>query len=81
MSRRKTSPTMYMDCIGKGAFIRMKGREAWERVKRIDRNSALAFGRPIHKEGKREYITRHAFEDKIWTSKAFRPLGYHKNCI
>lgn len=47
---------VYMDCVSKGRVIREKGRDVWNKVPRWC----------IHKQGKREYISRNDYVDNIW---------------
>jgi len=47
------------DYVGKGAFIRMHGRSAWERIPSSYRV----------KHGKREYVAREAIDDNVWLAE------------
>jgi hypothetical protein len=59
---RRVSFAISHDLVSKGELIRSKGRQAWDNFPKDQ----------IVKDGKRAYITRHAFEDNLWLADSTR---------
>lgn len=54
----------FIDAIGKGQFIRMYGRDVWDKLPKS----------AILRDGKRAYATREAVEDNSWGTRLDVPV-------